>query len=163
MSGPFYGCEHGDCAENVCYPADCLRVYQGKPYCMHCWEEMPLIAVTSDEHGDIEESLRWHDLPAFVPDHEATISDLRDRLELDTVKRETAQKFAELMAVDRKAIGILFIGYTQAIEDIIAWADHASDDFKEMQGYEDCVRHHKKTLGGTIAALLIERHKVESE
>lgn len=77
-----FGCARDGCAEEVSYPVDMLREYQGRPYCQSCWDEaMPKVPVTLDDNGDTDEWLRWHDLPKYVPEYEKRIAELEQNLQ----------------------------------------------------------------------------------
>jgi len=65
MSEPLFGCQNEDCASEVSYLADMLRLYEGKPICEQCYE------YTVTVEGD------WYGLAPFVPDHEIEIERLK--------------------------------------------------------------------------------------
>jgi hypothetical protein len=55
------GCQNDDCAAEISYHLDQVRLWKGKPVCERCW----------DDDGD-EEKPRWSDLPPV------TLADLCD-------------------------------------------------------------------------------------
>ena len=57
------GCQVSECASEVSYHLDMVRMFEGKPICEECYMEMDL--PTEEEDGD-----RWFDLP------EITLKDL---------------------------------------------------------------------------------------
>lgn len=76
MSEPMYGCEYEDCAEECCYPANMLRVYEGKVWCEGCWDNAPTIW-PDGQGGDTGCDWVHHwDLEPFVPEHEKRIAAL---------------------------------------------------------------------------------------
>lgn len=86
MSKPLYGCQFEECATEVSYPADMLRLHNGEPICEFCYDFCDItddMVLTRDEHGDPDEVRRFNDLPPFVPAHDQRIAELvaeRDRL-----------------------------------------------------------------------------------
>jgi hypothetical protein len=61
-----FSCSIDGCREEVSFPADMLRVSNGKPYCEDCYCELPVQEKPRDP-SDEDEWLAWHDLPPFVP------------------------------------------------------------------------------------------------
>ena len=78
---PVFGCQHKECATEVSYPADMLRIWDGKPICEFCFDDLPMI---DRQKGDDEDDwITWSDLDPFVPEHVRALQSLtaeRDRL-----------------------------------------------------------------------------------
>lgn len=74
---PHYGCQASEeCAAETSYPANMLRVWEGKVVCQGCWEESP----GARYQDNLEDELYWSDIPAFVPVHERQIERLEETL-----------------------------------------------------------------------------------
>tara|TARA_Y100000310_G_scaffold291453_1_gene319405 strand:+ start:61 stop:387 length:327 start_codon:yes stop_codon:yes gene_type:complete len=75
---PFFSCQVVDCATEVSYPADQLRVYEGEPICVDCYADRR----KGDPEYDVVEDVDpvFNDLPAFVPEYVAEIEKLRTAL-----------------------------------------------------------------------------------
>ena len=71
---PMFSCDVEHCAEEVSYPVDMLRSFEGGVYCQGCWEDNPLMLIVGEE-GYIE----WGDLPSFVPEHEKQLATLTEK------------------------------------------------------------------------------------
>lgn len=76
MSGPFYGCDNGDCATECVYDPEDLKVYEGKLWCEGCWDDAPTIWTDGDGGDSGGDWLRWWDLEKFVPPEKARIAQL---------------------------------------------------------------------------------------
>jgi hypothetical protein len=97
MSEPLYGCEHEDCAEECCYPANMLRVYEGKVWCEGCWENSPTIW-PDGQGGDTGcDWLHWDDLEPFVPEHEKRIEEKDEQLKVLRQKCDALMVFLNEM------------------------------------------------------------------
>ena len=54
----FVGCQNYDCAVEVSYPLDLVRMFKGKPICRECWEG-----------SQTESTAHWDDLlPVRIKD-----------------------------------------------------------------------------------------------
>jgi len=47
------GCQNQECADEVSYPLNMMRVWEGKPICQECYEYR-ILGVDPDEPGDIK-------------------------------------------------------------------------------------------------------------
>ena len=111
---PVFGCQHKDCATEVSYPADMLRIWHGKPICEFCFDDLPMI---DRQKGDDEDDwIRWSDLDPFVPEHVRALEALtaeRDKMEELLRELDGAEKgwAAEILAnyrgIRRKALALL--------------------------------------------------------
>ena len=54
------GCQHNECAAEVSYHLDMVRMHEGQPICQECWEDGDY--ATYDETDD-SFNPDWHDLP----------------------------------------------------------------------------------------------------
>ena len=87
MSGPYYGCDNGSCAEERTYPPSELGVFRGKAYCDECWDYRDEMF---DDLPDDVELPRFNELPVFVPEQDRRISELQAELaRLKSIMSET--------------------------------------------------------------------------
>ena len=55
------GCQNSDCATEVSYHLDMVRMLDGEPICQDCYEEVEGVYGIRDEDG--APTQRWGDLP----------------------------------------------------------------------------------------------------
>jgi len=68
---PWYECSQ--CCGEVCFPSDMLRVINDSVWCYECYD-------ANHFDGEKHTGPDWHDLPKFIPPHEAEIAKLREVL-----------------------------------------------------------------------------------
>lgn len=76
MTGPFYGCDNGGCSEECTYPAEYLRVYEGKLWCEGCWDNGQTIWLDGDGGDSGGNYLHYYDLDEFIPPEQQRIAEL---------------------------------------------------------------------------------------
>lgn len=77
MSGPYWGCDNGDCSSECTYPADELRVYNGTVYCEGCWDYADeFLTPVPDEIP------AYFSLDRFVPPDDVRIMGLEAKIRL---------------------------------------------------------------------------------
>lgn len=120
MTKPLYGCNNPDCAEERSYPADMLRVYEGRPYCEGCWDYTALAyAPGVDPDDEDADPLRWRDLEPFVPEHEKRIASLVVEVEM---KDKEVRKWKEAwQQADDKQMERFEPGIKYSAGEPIAW------------------------------------------
>ena len=52
-------CQSGCCAEEVSYPLDMVKMFEGQPICQSCYEDGDMV----ERNADGEPLIDWHDLP----------------------------------------------------------------------------------------------------
>lgn len=81
MTGPFYGCDNGGCSEECTYPAEYLRVYEGKLWCEGCWDNGQTIWLDGDGGDSGGNYLHYYDLDEFIPPEQQRIAELEADLQ----------------------------------------------------------------------------------
>ena len=68
---PLFSCSDDDCRVEASYPANMLRIFEGKPICENCYDENPPF-----------DPVDWHDLSPFIPAYQNRLTTLSNALEV---------------------------------------------------------------------------------
>jgi hypothetical protein len=142
MSEPLYTCEYEDCAEEYCYPANMLKVYEGKVWCEGCWENAPTIW-PDGQGGDTGcDWLHWHDLEPFVPEHEKRIAQLEAVNDMQAGQVRVRDKFIEQLEAEAKTKEDAIAALREQVEELTRQPKYGANHCQKHDGYgftSDCV------------------------
>lgn len=121
MSGPFYGCDQGDCSSEMTYPASDLMIYKGEVWCEGCLEY---------EHGGDA----YKDTTAFVPPDDIRIMALEAKGRLQKKSIDSQKHVLEELRKEKVRLADQIKrtqGYEASMaEQLLAWRTLGADLLK---------------------------------
>lgn len=97
MSEPKFGCQNDNCAADMSYPANSLRLYAGLPICENCYDGGFCIDV-------VDAIFPWGELQPFKSEQTLEIEQLRAALKDCLTLIEDMGRFAGSMALKDYAL-----------------------------------------------------------